>query len=124
MLPGREQTVGADDHQYHGYKEQDKCAERIRGGEGDKIPSAQTDGADNGQQRFGFGLLFAGLSPLEQLDGMGQMDLTEAIEINEDKNSRKKEQGTLDRRKGQFKSQGDFTIEKIEKQQEHQLVQQ
>ena len=44
-------------------KNRTNALRRIHGGEGDKIPSAQTDGADDGKQRLGFGLLFTGLSP-------------------------------------------------------------
>ena len=76
---GREEAIGADDHQHHGYEEQDKRAEGIGGGQSDVIAPAQAGGAEDSQQCLGFGFPFAGL-PAFEIVGLPDAAVKEARE--------------------------------------------
>ena len=63
--------------------------------------------------------LSAGLPAFEQFDGVGQMNLTQAVEIDQGENRQEKEQRTLKGGEGEFKAQGNSAVEQAEQQEVH-----
>lgn len=59
------------------------------------------------------------LPAFEQFDGVGQMNLTQAVEIDQGENRQEKEQRTLKGGEGEFKAQGNSAVEQAEQQEVH-----
>ena len=87
-----EQAIGAQNHQNDCYKEKEKGLYRVGNGNGNPVTASQQKDTDDSQQPAGLGFFFTHLSAPEQFDGVGQVNLPQAVEENQEKQNAEQNQ--------------------------------